>query len=249
MLKTFKIYLLALLLVVTAFNAGAAEVSNGWATANQAYQARQYDVALQQYEALAQSGLSSPALFYNAGNAAYRVNDLGKARLYYEKALRLDPHHKAAHDNLQLTLRRLPNQPQALPEIFFMRWWNGWSALASTNTWAVLLFISFWALVGFYFLQRTGKVSGKAAFAGRLVLIPLTLLLAGTAWSRYAESREVYAVVTAGDAMLKRTTAGGEKAVSEGAKVTVIQRLNDSVQVRLEDGETGWVKNAAIQVI
>jgi tetratricopeptide (TPR) repeat protein len=245
--KTFSIYLFAIMMMWTA---GVHAAGNpAWESGNKAYQAKQYEIALQDYESLVQSGVASADLYYNTANAAYRLNDLGKARLYYEKALRLNPGHKAAHDNLQLTLHRLPNQPQALPEIFFMRWWNGWTSLASANVWAMLLLVCFWALVAFFYAQRTGKVQGKTAFTGRLVLIPLTLILAGTALSCFAAARQVQAVVTADNATLRSTAAGGEKSVAEGAKVTVIQRLNDSVQVRLEDGETGWVKNAAIQVI
>ena len=46
-------------------------------------------------EAESQEGSSSD-LYYNIGNCYYRQNKLGKAILYYERALRLDPSNKYA---------------------------------------------------------------------------------------------------------------------------------------------------------
>lgn len=72
---------------------GAADISGGDmsvnAQATAAYNERDYRHAIElleteKKEQLAK-GLESPALYYNLGNAYFRVNDLAHARLYYEK--------------------------------------------------------------------------------------------------------------------------------------------------------------------
>ena len=61
-------------------------------------------------EAESQEGSSSD-LYYNIGNCYYRQNKLGKAILYYERALRLDPSNKDARANLAFVNTKITDEP------------------------------------------------------------------------------------------------------------------------------------------
>jgi tetratricopeptide (TPR) repeat protein len=54
--------------------------------ANQAYKEGRFNDAIDGYSQLLQSGQGSGHLYYNLGNAYFRLNDLGKATLNYERA-------------------------------------------------------------------------------------------------------------------------------------------------------------------
>src|SRR5699024_493288 len=56
-------------------------------------------------QALAQ--VSSANLYYNAGLAALKLNDPGKARLQWERALTLEPRHRQARQRLNQLLADL----------------------------------------------------------------------------------------------------------------------------------------------
>src|SRR5437868_15297641 len=70
--------------------------------ANQEYAAGQFKEAVNDYEALVKNGEYSANVFYNLGNAYFRVQDFGKAILNYERALALDRNHPEAQANLRV---------------------------------------------------------------------------------------------------------------------------------------------------
>ena len=74
--------------------------------AQQAYQAGEYEQAIQQYEILRQTGLNHPALYYNLGNAYFKQGEFGWAIVNYRKAQLLTPRDPQIAENLQ-TARRL----------------------------------------------------------------------------------------------------------------------------------------------
>src|SRR5437879_10370597 len=73
-----------------------------FAKANANYAAGHFQEAVNGYETLVRSGEWSANLFYNLGNAYFRVGDFGHAILNYERALALDRHHQEAEANLRI---------------------------------------------------------------------------------------------------------------------------------------------------
>jgi len=69
--------------------------SEGWEErffkANEAYKAGDFKEAIQGYEGLIRSGIVDGHIYYNLGNAYFRLNRLGHAILNYEKARLLMP--------------------------------------------------------------------------------------------------------------------------------------------------------------
>lgn len=59
--------------------------------ANELYSQEEYEKALSIYHDLSATGLNNSLVEYNAGACYYRLQQPGKARFQFEKALRLDP--------------------------------------------------------------------------------------------------------------------------------------------------------------
>jgi hypothetical protein len=74
-----------------------------FARANAAYEAGDYPSAIGDYTRVVESGVATPELFYNLGNAYYKEGDLGRAVLWYERARRLAPRDADLRENLALT--------------------------------------------------------------------------------------------------------------------------------------------------
>jgi len=77
--------------------------------ANKAYHAGKYDEAKFDYLRLVQAGQYSPDLFYNLGNAWFKLGDQGRAILNYERALVLNPRLDEAQANRLSTLKVVGN--------------------------------------------------------------------------------------------------------------------------------------------
>lgn len=59
--------------------------------ANQLYHNKNYDSAAKLYQQMIDDGYCSSDLFYNTGNAYYRLNKIGLAIWCYEKAITIQP--------------------------------------------------------------------------------------------------------------------------------------------------------------
>ena len=58
---------------------------------NNAYNDGDYNKAVHLYKQVLKMGHHSPILYYNLGNAHYRLNNVAESIFYYEKAKQLDP--------------------------------------------------------------------------------------------------------------------------------------------------------------
>ena len=83
-----------------------------WEAANEAYQKGKYEEAKVDYIQLAAAREYSADLFYNLGNAWFKLGDQGRAILNYERALILNPGLEEAKSNLQTALRIVGNDDQ-----------------------------------------------------------------------------------------------------------------------------------------
>src|SRR6266576_4225228 len=94
--------LILLSAILGSFIAASAFAQTDFDRANQEYTQGHFKEAISGYEALIRSGQWSANLFYDLGNAYFRVGDLGRAILNYERALALDRHHPEADANLRI---------------------------------------------------------------------------------------------------------------------------------------------------
>ena len=86
-----------------------------------------YQQAIAGYEQLVAAGIHNAKLYYNLGNAYFRLNDLGHAILHYRRGLRLEPGNRQLQANLSYARSRridhidVSGQPQhaLLPQLFF----------------------------------------------------------------------------------------------------------------------------------
>src|SRR3982750_4886441 len=97
----FAVLLAALVISCLRHGLWAAD-QDQFARANQAYAEARYDEAAAGYQELVRSGNWNATVFYNLGNAQYRLGNFGQAILNYERALALDPRHPEADANLRL---------------------------------------------------------------------------------------------------------------------------------------------------
>ena len=89
----------ALLMIAGPISGRAADASN-FAAANGRYAAGDYAGAAKAYEQDVRSGRYGANLFYNLGDAYYRLGDKGRAILNYRRSLLLDPSQAEAAANL-----------------------------------------------------------------------------------------------------------------------------------------------------
>ncbi len=71
-----------------------------FALAGKAYEADNYDAAVQLYESIVRRGIRSGVVYYNLGNAYFRAGNLGRAILNYRRAQLLMPRDIELQENI-----------------------------------------------------------------------------------------------------------------------------------------------------
>jgi len=215
-----------------------------WKRATAYYQAKNYDSAASFYERLVAQGISDATLYYNLGNAYYRLNKIAPAILNYERALKIEPDFKQAHDNLLLTQMRIPNKVMVAQDIFFISWWKSMTNTKMASFWTYFAFLVF--LVMFRGLvQNIIKLRKSSPWPNQLIgflafMWVITMVLAYVASSNAANKHQ--AIVMKNDAPLLQPEAKSSKPLSlipEGTKIRIMGTKGEYAEVALTDGRKG----------
>jgi tetratricopeptide (TPR) repeat protein len=209
-----------------------------------------YKMAVQYYNSLIESGITNAKLFYNAGNAYFRLDILGMAILNYRRALLHSPGDEQIRYNLAYARSQQKNgfaentQSEILQVLFF------WHYMLPV-TWKIVLLIAanlcFWSALIF---RRFGKSIGY------FILIPLFIgiLLAGSFVIDWQNSKNIHGVVTAessigrmGDS--RSYQASFEVPLYQGVEFTIEERRVGWILARLPNGDTTWIEDQECTII
>ena len=223
--------------------------------ANDAFQSKQYQSAVEMYEALRGEGLSSAVLYYNLGNSYYRLGALAPAILNYERALLLRPRDRDTRHNLEVARAQLQDELEVLPEFFLLRWWRGLAFAFSATAWSVIGLLLLWLGIGGLVMwlfagDRRQKVRG---FVAGLILLTLCLLPFTLAFSRISLQQHSRTAIVMAPEIELRSAPDPESAevltIHEGLKVDLLDQISDWYKVRLQNGEEGWLPQTVVEEI
>jgi len=155
--------LLASLLMFTV--AYSAEVCTTFDNGVQAFKAQDYLGAEAAWETCVAKGIHNADLFYNLGNAEYRLGHMGQAIWAYESALRLVPTSADYTANLQYAQKQIVDKVESNeeenPVLMFL--WHAHHSLTLNHQLAVVGVIAWLAgilIMIFLFVQHKGVRSG-----------------------------------------------------------------------------------------
>lgn len=243
------------LLVLLPFAAMGQEASLQFEQANGLYRSGSYEKAAELYEQILKNGYESPALYYNLGNAYFKVQNIPAAILSYERAKRLAPHDEDILYNLRLANLRVVDKIEPLPQLFVFEWWGSFVTLLPSARWSIVGIVALWlAVIGgaMYWVVR-GELARRIAFLISAMMLILTSVAFVSGMQRYhAEQNAASAIVFAQSVSVKSAPDAQSTdlfVIHEGVKVDVLDTVGDWKKVRLADGKEGWVMISSIQLI
>lgn len=245
---------LALLFIISAFSLrsfAAADYNTLWSAANRNYAQKSYDSAAWYYEQIALSKPSEASVYYNLGNTYYRLNNIGKAILNYERALHINPAYKEAKDNLLLTQSRIVNRIPAIPDIFFVSWWKSLTSGSNAGIWAILSVTVFLVLIGSLTAKRMGKLQKLPPQLTAGLSIAWFLILSLSFFSAKNKMAANIAVVMQNDTPFLRDPKPGQPSASipEGTVIHIKTEDKGWVEAELPDGRSGWIRESYLEKI
>ncbi len=234
---------------------GFAASAQDWDAANDLYAQGDYTTALDSYLAIEQSDMVSADLYYNIGNCYYKLSDIPHAVLYYERALKLNPHHADAVNNLEIAQASVQDRIDSVPRFILAEWMEKLKYSMSSDGWAwltVALFVLVLLLLtGF---RQFGSVSArKASFVLACVLFVLTLCTFSLSLSQRADAISDKGAVVMSPVSSVKSSPGTSGTslfiIHEGTVLEVKDVVGDWYRVTIADGREGWIPAADIEII
>ncbi|NUO18293.1 tetratricopeptide repeat protein [bacterium] len=218
-----------------------------------AYNKEDWTGAIQQWESITASGQTSASVEYNLGNAYFRLGNIERAILHYERSLKLNPGDDDAIKNLALANRGIVDQIATAPKL------GVWSYLISVRDYfslgllRTLLIVSnacLAVIVGviIYANDRVREIANRAVllFAGLAVIVLFLYSWRSSALTNpYAivmvEKTDVYSSPSENSTQLFSLHAG--------TKVSIGEKLSAWTEIQLTDGRKGWIASDDVETI
>ncbi|MCA9666359.1 MAG: tetratricopeptide repeat protein [Myxococcales bacterium] len=238
---------LVALLLVPAGAARAETVAEAYKKAIAQFQKGKYQAAVDELEKIAAIPTRHEDVYYNLGNAYFRLNKLGKAIYNYERSLQVAEREDARY-NLETARALAQSRTEdvlkgAEREAFWVR---AVTALRA-RPWALLFGVCWWLFFGLLLLaRRRGGGALRAAIIAGAVLFGVASGLFGTllAGRVYVDNRVQHAIVLPDSASVRElpnSSARKSFTVHAGLKVRTIAADSGWLRVRLANGLEGWL--------
>lgn len=225
-----------------------------WNEGNSAYADGRWEDAVRSYEMIVSLGLESPQLYYNLGNSYFKADNLGKAIVNYERALKLDPSYSDARYNLEFASSRTQDRIDAVPEFVLKSWMRKLCYLLDSDAWAVI-FIVLLVLVcaAILLFVLDGTTAGKRT---GFVLAIVFFIAGGLSLGFSLHQKNDYflddAAVVVKPVISTKSSPGGNMdlfILHEGTKVKIVDTVGDWMNIEISDGRQGWAKASELEII
>ena len=234
----------------------APEVVVTKAQADSAYINNDFASAVYLYENILANQGESADIYYNLGNSYYKMDNIAKAIVNYEKALVLNPADGDIRFNLELAQSKTVDKVTPMSEVFLVTWMKDLTNLMSEKGWAkmgITTFILMLSMLALYFFSKKIALK-KIGFISAVCLLFICVIanIFASSQKNKAESHGE-AIIMAPSVTVKSTPNDGGTdlfILHEGHKVTIKDNtMREWKEIQLEDGNVGWVPTSVIEII
>lgn len=231
-------------------------------TADSAYSADNFSLAEALYLKSVDMNGTSPEIYYNLGNTYYRQGNLGKAVLYYERSLKLDPTNADARANLEFVKSKIVDKETSDASLV-SRLWENVVLQFKADTWAAIalvLFSIFLAGILTYLFSESIMIR-KISFFGGLgvfLLCIVSVIISFSAANRMTTNK--YAIILPPSVQLSTTPRDARNQTEEafllheGTKVVIVDSISSQsggkwYEVLVGNQDRAWLKASEVERI
>lgn len=223
--------------------------------ANTLYNNGKYAEAIDKYESILDTNQHSAELYFNLGNANYKLNNIAPSIYYYEKALLLEPNDKDIQNNLAFAQNMTIDAIEVVPKVGFSRIINNIVNTFDTDTWAriavggVLLFVVIF--LAYHFSYTSSKK--RIAFVTSIISLFIGCFSVAMAFQKDSlNKKDNPGIVFSQETRVKadpNSTSEEVFRLHEGTKVQVVETYENWKKIKLSDNSTGWIPSKDIKLL
>ena len=242
-------------IVSTSILSAQINVENIFSQANELYNKGSYIEAINNYKEIIKNDFHSAELYYNLGNAYYRLDSIASSVYYYEKALQLNPNDREIIDNLELINKTLVDEidPITIPLIESIL--NSISNIFYFETWGYIsIFFSFLIIALFlsYYFANSSRVKRLTfvLLCISSIFMLVSLINGNKGYNNYINNE--YAVIYSYETDLKIEPNYRSETLfmlHEGTKIQVLENYNNWIKIRLVNGQVGYIQLIDVKIL
>lgn len=248
-MKRFIEYILFSLVCLTA----SAQTKS---QADELYKKEKYEQAAVAYEKILKKEGVAAAVYYNLGNCYYKMDEIPRAVLNYERALLLSPGDEDIRANLVLARSKTIDKTTLASEMFFVTWWRAVVNSMSVQAWTTLAIAAFvLMLVGILLYCFVSTIAvRKVGVYGAFVMLFLVFISNIAAYSQNELIQNRMTAIVMSPAVTVKSSPSINSTdlfvIHEGTKVEILDnQMKGWREVKFEEGKQGWVPREAIEEI
>jgi tetratricopeptide (TPR) repeat protein len=230
-----------------AANLFAADVSSDFNLANKLYAQGKFADAAAAYEKILQTGVQSPALLLNTGDAEFKAGHLGKAIVAYRRASLLTPRDAELRANLAFVRNQVHGATVR------ESWWDSLFSSLTLNEGTMLTVIFFWLTFALLAVRQIRPALVPKLRTVTRLAVGLTIFSSAVLGLQAANHfNNSVAVVTVAEATARSgpfDDAQTTFTAHDGTELSVLARHDDWVQVTDASGKIGWVNEKQAEVL
>jgi len=240
-----RLWLILLLFCTWSVVLAAEDLSTAFDRANKLYEEGKFAESATAYETMLRQGMSSPALYFNLGNASFKAGQVGRAVLNYRLAERLAPRDRDIRANLRFARNSVGAGATPTPS-----WWQRWTSRLSLDEWTLLTSGALWLWLVLLALRRwrpglKHSLSGYLATSG-VVTALLALCLGLESYNRFAVSSVIVGVREAVVRYGPWNESQNNYTVRDGAELTLLDSKGEWLQVSDRANRIGWLRREEV---
>jgi tetratricopeptide (TPR) repeat protein len=214
---------------------------------NKQYVNENYSEAISLYNSILTSGLESSELYYNLGNCHYKTNDWANAIWHYEKSLQLNNNEKTKH-NFELVKLNIIDRIEPLPQLFYKKWWIDLTQTLSTQFWQILTLIGMGLIFILQLISQFTSLKSKRITKIFSVITLVILFVTQTSYYNNFTKKEAiifYEAITVNSAPTRNST--NLFTLHKGSKVEIVDTIGNWINIKIANGNRGWITRNSIK--
>jgi tetratricopeptide (TPR) repeat protein len=217
------------------------------------YKNGKYQQAINSWMQILENGETSAELYFNLGNAQYKLNQIGPSIYYYEKALQLAPNDADIKNNLAFAENARIDSIEPLPESVFSKWYRNIADTFTFDGWAILSVVCSIIFAGIfllYYFSYSEKIK-RLLFATSMLIAIFFVMALSMSFLTYEDyTKKQPAIIFANQLEVKTEPSMGSASafiLHEGTKVEITAQDGNWFRIALADGKDGWVPTSDLK--
>jgi tetratricopeptide (TPR) repeat protein len=246
-----KIFIPALLTLLALSAPAYSESPEGlFYKGNELYSQGEYDKAVAAYTEIIEQGYENGNLYYNLGNSYFKMGEIGKALLNYERARRLIPRDSDLESNYRHARSLIKGSVPQAKRFWIIRFIYNTFGQFTINEITILMSIIYAFIIIALLLSIFLRIKRQVIIAA--LILAMLFVSASLTLAKKIDLSDKEGVIVKGSAearfepFMRATT---HFTLYEGMKAQTISQREGWYKIKRRDGKIGWIEADTLEII